>query len=545
MPEANPAEFSLDDIKIHGAEVVDKPIQGPPFARPTEIIVDAKAWRLMNQHAGEDLRHEAGGIMLGEIFEHAETTVVRISCAVPAREALNTLTSVQFTYSAWSQMEKERRQSAPTEKLVGWYHTHPGFSAFFSPTDHFTHEHFFTQPWHVALVIDPVNVEHRFYRWQEGQVQEAREFLLQVDQWPGPQPPVAAALSSALRQAAKQAAAGADPALGAALHQLLASLRRRPLAGPLDDLLPFVVACSELGPEVLAEARRRVGQDTSPQSPIRMADLEMRSNNVNPGGAISIAGGWLAQQTGRRRLHLHSLEESQPFCGEVELPLAIRDLTIDEGGNLLVAAADGDCSLHRLEPSLAMIRSASRSSGRRQRMVPLAVDWQGREPAGKVGKILAGRRTLYLLTRSELHVLAMDPHHPSRCESIDVHTAAACGWDSFEPTAWTTDPLGNLFLLDGEARQVWRCDPLAGTWTSFLVDAALVQPQSLAAGLTALSIYDGGAAGSIVQYDLSGGRLLCRRPLDPEILRDGLCHLFGDGYQRLYVVTQRAVYETL
>jgi proteasome lid subunit RPN8/RPN11 len=544
---ASGSDFDLADIKIHGAEVVDQPVQGPPYARPTEIIVEARAWEQMNQHAGEDLRHEAGGIMLGEIFAYEETTVVRITTAVAAREAINSMTSIQFTYNAWSQMEKERRQSAPTEKLVGWYHTHPGFSAFFSDTDRFMHEHFFTQPWHVALVIDPVNGEQRFYRWEEGRVRETTEFLLQVASWPGPQPPVGAVLSTALRQAARQVEKspdGADAALAPALHKLVASLRRRPAAGSLGDLLPFIVACSEVEPEALAAARRRMLEEAPAASPLRLADLEVAHENLNPEGAVTIAAGWLAQQVDRHYVHLHGLEESQAFCGDVVLPVPVRDLAIDERGHLVVLAASRERPLHRLEPALAQLRGAARATERRQRLVPLEVDWKGDPPDG-IGKILAVRRDLYLLTRAALYLLVADARDPDRRECAAVHPAAACGWDSFENLiSWAGDAMGNLFLLRAGAQDIWRYDRLAASWSSFVADPQLGKPLDLAAGTTALSVYDGGASPAIVQYGIADGRLLCRRPLDPEILRSGFCHLLSDGYQRLYIVTDRRIYQT-
>jgi proteasome lid subunit RPN8/RPN11 len=551
MPQAN-EDFSLDDIKIHSAEVVDKPLAVSPYTQPAEIIVDAQAWHQMNQHAREDLRYEAGGVMLGGIYEHDGALVVRITTAVAARGAVNSVASIQFTYDAWSQMEKERQQRAPTEKLVGWYHTHPGFSAFFSSTDRFMHESFFTQPWHVALVIDPINGEHRFYRWDGGGVHEATEFLLQVTHWPGPQPPVRSVLSTNLRQAIQQLEQSKDggaTTLAPALHKLIGSLHSGLSAHPLQDLLPFIVACSELPPEALTEARRTIQESRPPDSAIRFADLATASNNQNAEGAISIAYGWLAQQVDRHHLHLHGLDDSQRFCQELALPFAIHDLTIDEKGYVLTLTHGQDQPLHRLEPALPLLRGSSHASRRsqgEQSLRPLAVDWQGHEPAGRIGKILAGHQQLFLLTKSELLVLASQgPLSSPRFACTDVHAAAACGWTSFSNlTSWTVDPTGNLYLLGAEAKEVWKLDRLAGRWTSFIRDAELDDPTSVAAGMSALSIYDSRKR-RIVQYSIADGRLLCRRPLDEEARRFRIWHLFSDGYQRLYLVTDEYILQTL
>jgi proteasome lid subunit RPN8/RPN11 len=506
----------------------------------------------MNQHACEDLRHEAGGVMLGGIYEHDGALVVRITTAVAARGAVNNMASIQFTYDAWSQMEKERQQRAPEEKLVGWYHTHPGFSAFFSDTDRFMHEHFFTQPWHVALVIDPVRGEHRFFRWDGGRVQEVTAFLLQVDNWPGPQPPLNAVLSTALRQASRQVERedleGAQP-LGPALGMLMRSLRRGSSEKPLADLLPFIVACADLEPETLAEARRRMQVEHPPDSPIRYADFEACSNNHWAKGAISIAHGWLVQQNDQRSLHVHSLEveQSPPLCMELLLPSPVYDLTITERGNLLALTRDRDRPLYCVQPSLSRLRSA-RAGGGRQSATIAAVEttWGERVPPSKIGKILAARHDLYLLTRNELWVLAgRGAEEVPRFECVGVHSSTSCGWDSFDELIdWTTDPVGNLYLLNADKKEVWRFERLTDRWDRFVVDDALDDPRSLAAGMTELSVYDGGREPAVAQYDLSDGRLQCRRRLDPDVQKLRIWHLFSDGYHRLYFATDHYIFQT-
>jgi hypothetical protein len=44
--------------------------------------------------------------------------------------------------------------AAPT--LLGWAHSHPGHGAFFSAEDRRTQSLWFTQSWHLGIVLDPV-----------------------------------------------------------------------------------------------------------------------------------------------------------------------------------------------------------------------------------------------------------------------------------------------------------------------------------------------------------------------------------------------------
>jgi proteasome lid subunit RPN8/RPN11 len=44
----------------------------------------------------------------------------------------------------------------PGELIVGWYHSHPGLTAFFSPIDRQTQRAFFHHEYSLGWVIDPL-----------------------------------------------------------------------------------------------------------------------------------------------------------------------------------------------------------------------------------------------------------------------------------------------------------------------------------------------------------------------------------------------------
>ncbi len=48
-------------------------------------------------------------------------------------------------------------------RIVGWWHSHPGFGCFLSKTDLHTQEFFFPQSYQVALVVDPVKNIFNFF----------------------------------------------------------------------------------------------------------------------------------------------------------------------------------------------------------------------------------------------------------------------------------------------------------------------------------------------------------------------------------------------
>ncbi|MFX1340057.1 MAG: Mov34/MPN/PAD-1 family protein [Promethearchaeota archaeon] len=48
-------------------------------------------------------------------------------------------------------------------RIVGWWHSHPGFGPFLSSTDIHTQEFFFPESYQVALVVDPIKNELEFF----------------------------------------------------------------------------------------------------------------------------------------------------------------------------------------------------------------------------------------------------------------------------------------------------------------------------------------------------------------------------------------------
>jgi len=57
-----------------------------------------------------------------------------------------------------------KRYNDAKHLIVGWYHSHPGYGLFLSDIDIISHSTFFNQPYHVALVVDPLKKEYGFFK---------------------------------------------------------------------------------------------------------------------------------------------------------------------------------------------------------------------------------------------------------------------------------------------------------------------------------------------------------------------------------------------
>jgi len=57
----------------------------------------------------------------------------------------------------------KRKKNNEELRIVGWWHSHPGFGPFLSSTDIHTQEFFFPESYQVALVVDPIKKELEFF----------------------------------------------------------------------------------------------------------------------------------------------------------------------------------------------------------------------------------------------------------------------------------------------------------------------------------------------------------------------------------------------
>ena len=106
---------------------------------------------------------EQGGLLIGQAFGDAHSGAVahvRVLKSAAAGDALGTAFSLRMGAGVW---QAAQALLSPGELIVGWYHSHPGLSAFFSDTDRQTQRAFFNNPYSVGWVIDPVNGDEALF----------------------------------------------------------------------------------------------------------------------------------------------------------------------------------------------------------------------------------------------------------------------------------------------------------------------------------------------------------------------------------------------
>jgi proteasome lid subunit RPN8/RPN11 len=141
---------------------------GNPNAGTVEpkVEIDSEVTRSIRQHARAHSKTEVCGVLIGD---SAEGTI-DIRASIEALNAAQAGTHVTFTQDAWEEIYRVKDEFYPNERIVGWYHSHPGFGVFLSDHDLFIQQNFFSSPGQVAWVYDPHSDEEGCFGWVAGEI---------------------------------------------------------------------------------------------------------------------------------------------------------------------------------------------------------------------------------------------------------------------------------------------------------------------------------------------------------------------------------------
>jgi proteasome lid subunit RPN8/RPN11 len=145
---------------------------GAPPVRITSEVV-----RQIRQHARSNSKTEVCGVLIGS----DNNGLASIEAAIAGVNAAQGGAHVTFTQDTWEHIYKIKDRDYPDERILGWYHSHPGFGVFLSDHDTFIHKNFFSSPNQVAWVFDPHSDEEGCFGWH-GQRLERLAHVSIVDQ---------------------------------------------------------------------------------------------------------------------------------------------------------------------------------------------------------------------------------------------------------------------------------------------------------------------------------------------------------------------------
>ena len=135
--------------------------------RVMQAIPD-EVWTLARAHVAEQLENEVGGFLIGYLAEDGLT----VTHALPAREAVGSAAQLTFPPESWTAVYAVIEERNQGERLVGWYHSHPGHGVFLSAYDQFIHTSFFPEEGQIAMVIDPQSGEEGVFVTRNSKIQD-------------------------------------------------------------------------------------------------------------------------------------------------------------------------------------------------------------------------------------------------------------------------------------------------------------------------------------------------------------------------------------
>lgn len=137
-----------------------KPKAKMSATQPT-LAVDSEVVRQIRQHARSSGKTEVCGVLIGQDRDRR----IEVAACIEGQNADEAGAHVTFTQDTWEHIYAVKDKKYPDERIVGWYHSHPGFGIFLSDHDTFIHKNFFSSPGQVAWVFDPQSDEEGCFGW--------------------------------------------------------------------------------------------------------------------------------------------------------------------------------------------------------------------------------------------------------------------------------------------------------------------------------------------------------------------------------------------
>lgn len=148
-----------------------------PDQRQPRVMIEGEVLRQIRQHARSNNKTEVCGVLIGE----ENGTGLNITARIAGLNAAQAGTYVTFTQDTWEHIYKIKDRDYPDERIVGWYHSHPGFGVFLSDHDTFIHKNFFSAPLQVAWVYDPHSDEEGCFGWSGERLERLEEIHIKDD----------------------------------------------------------------------------------------------------------------------------------------------------------------------------------------------------------------------------------------------------------------------------------------------------------------------------------------------------------------------------
>src|SRR2546423_7861057 len=133
---------------------------------PYPIFFQQEAVIALQEHLKGSPTQAIFGFLIGDLYRDPETGVLYtiIDKTLKLSQPIYGDKTEVVVSRLWDRMQEQLAKASAS--LLGWYHSHPGQGGFLTPHDVETHQKFFTDPWHVAVLVaaEAGGVTGRFFR---------------------------------------------------------------------------------------------------------------------------------------------------------------------------------------------------------------------------------------------------------------------------------------------------------------------------------------------------------------------------------------------
>jgi len=156
------------------------PIQGQGSRNVVQVVVKRSVLDAICEHGLSRTDVEVCGVLVGNCYQDERGPFIYVEAMIQGEHSDNKVAQVTFTSETWNHIQDEMDQNFDGQRILGWYHTHPGFGIFLSAMDMFIHENFFNESDQLALVYDPLKGEDGLFVWRDGKA-ELHQYLVEED----------------------------------------------------------------------------------------------------------------------------------------------------------------------------------------------------------------------------------------------------------------------------------------------------------------------------------------------------------------------------
>ncbi|HEV8511099.1 MAG TPA: hypothetical protein VGQ48_11670 [Gemmatimonadales bacterium] len=142
----------------------------PSGRAPYPIFFQQEAVIALQEHVKSSPSQAIFGFLIGDLYRDPENGVLYtvIDKTLKLSQAIYGDKTEVVVSRLWDRMQEQLTKAAGL--LLGWYHSHPGQGGYLTAHDVETHEKFFTDPWHVAILVaaEAGGVTGKFFRTTPG-----------------------------------------------------------------------------------------------------------------------------------------------------------------------------------------------------------------------------------------------------------------------------------------------------------------------------------------------------------------------------------------